>query len=54
MFINHLAFTMNSSNNIIIQEHKLFVQQGIQFYFAKFEFIDHVCINEQDCQLLSP
>ena len=36
---------MNPSNNIVLGEHKPFsLQQGVQYYFAKFEFIDHVCI----------
>ena len=46
-----LASTMNPSGNIVIEEDKvLTVQQGVQYRFAKFKFIDHMCTNEQDCR----
>ena len=32
----------------------LSVQQGVQYCFAKFEFIGHVCVHEQDRWWFSP
>ena len=51
IFIDHLASRMNQSNNIVIEEPNcLCVHQGVQYCFAKFEFIGQVCIHDQDCQ----
>ena len=48
---DHLASTMNQYSNIVIDEQRIFsVQQGVQYQFTKFEFIDHMHTNEQDCQ----
>ena len=47
IFTDQLASTMNQYSNIVIDEHKFFsVQQGVQYQFAKFEFIDHMHTNK--------
>ena len=54
VFINHLASPVNPSCNIVIEEHKLSFVQRVQCHLVKLEFIDNVCLHEQDDQCLSP
>ena len=40
---------MNQSSNIVIEESNyLTAQQGVQYWFTKFEFIGHVHVHEKD------